>query len=143
VASVANAYLTWQADKELLKLTRTPSVPSRRATSSPPQQRSRGGLGPGPGAVAHLGGKRPGATGQYTRQVAQDENSLTLLLGTGIPANLPAAKTAVGRSAGDVPAGLPSDLLQRRPDILRPSTTSRPPTPTSAPPAQRSSRASA
>jgi multidrug efflux system outer membrane protein len=31
VASVANAYLTWQADKELLKLTRTPSVPSRRA----------------------------------------------------------------------------------------------------------------
>ena len=55
----------------------------------------------------------------YERQLAQAENSLVLLVGQPLPADLPP-----GRPFGDadllaeVPEGLPSDLVQRRPDIL-------------------------
>jgi multidrug efflux system outer membrane protein len=56
----------------------------------------------------------------YTRQRAQAENALNLLLGHAPPADLPApAALAAQNLLADLPAGLPSDLLQRRPDILR------------------------
>jgi multidrug efflux system outer membrane protein len=61
---------------------------------------------------------------QYTRQVAQDRNALQLLLGAPLPDDLsndsPAAGAALEAQSflEELPAGLPSDLLQRRPDIL-------------------------
>jgi multidrug efflux system outer membrane protein len=56
---------------------------------------------------------------QYTRQVAQDENALTLLLGEPIPADLPSGNGLLDQGLlANLPAGLPSDLLTRRPDIL-------------------------
>jgi multidrug efflux system outer membrane protein len=56
---------------------------------------------------------------QYTRQLAQDENALTLLLGTAIPADLPSGSAIDDqRLLANLPAGLPSSLLTRRPDIL-------------------------
>ena len=53
------------------------------------------------------------------RQTAQAANALQLILGTPIPANLPAPAT-FGRDQllASVPAGLPSQLLDRRPDII-------------------------
>jgi multidrug efflux system outer membrane protein len=56
---------------------------------------------------------------QYQRQLAQDTHALTLVLGQDIPADLPESKDieADGLLA-EVPAGLPSGLLTRRPDIL-------------------------
>ncbi|MDR7149302.1 multidrug efflux system outer membrane protein [Hydrogenophaga palleronii] len=64
---------------------------------------------------------------QQQRQRALDLNALTLLVGQPIPAKLlepsqPAASTGEGGTAmqpllSDVPAGLPSDLLERRADI--------------------------
>jgi outer membrane protein, multidrug efflux system len=56
---------------------------------------------------------------QYERQLAQDTHALTLVLGQEIPADLPAAKDmyAEGLLAA-IPAGLPSDLLTHRPDVL-------------------------
>jgi multidrug efflux system outer membrane protein len=58
----------------------------------------------------------------YTRQVAEDMDELVLLAGTPIPGKLLAQMNAVAGldaspSLPDVPAGLPSDLLERRPDI--------------------------
>jgi multidrug efflux system outer membrane protein len=51
------------------------------------------------------------------RQRAQADNALTLLVGTRVE-NLPASPTLSEENiVADIPAGLPSDLLMRRPDI--------------------------
>ncbi|HYL23283.1 MAG TPA: efflux transporter outer membrane subunit, partial [Burkholderiales bacterium] len=54
------------------------------------------------------------------RARAQAENGLVLLLGQPLPADL-APATVLGQQQilADIPAGLPSDLLTRRPDILQ------------------------
>ncbi|HEV2701621.1 MAG TPA: efflux transporter outer membrane subunit [Steroidobacteraceae bacterium] len=55
----------------------------------------------------------------YQRQLQQAENALQLLLGAPIPQDLPPARPfSDADMVADVPAGLPSDLLTRRPDIL-------------------------
>ena len=119
VASVANAYLTWQADKELLKLTQDTLgafEQSYKLTSRSNEV--------GVASALDLSQARTSvenarvALARYTRQVAQDENNLTLLLGTGLPANI-ASKPLSDDLLSEVPAGLPSDLLQRRPDIVQ------------------------
>jgi len=55
----------------------------------------------------------------YSRQVAEAVDALELLLGTPLPADLP-PPMGFGDAGvlAAVPAGLPSDLVQRRPDIL-------------------------
>ncbi|HEV7618484.1 MAG TPA: efflux transporter outer membrane subunit [Burkholderiaceae bacterium] len=51
---------------------------------------------------------------------AQAENALVLLVGHPLPSDLPpAVKLGAQPILADIPAGLPSDLLQRRPDILQ------------------------
>jgi multidrug efflux system outer membrane protein len=56
----------------------------------------------------------------YQRQLAQAENALVLLLGQPLPQDLPAPLPfETANMLADVPAGLPSDLVQRRPDILQ------------------------
>ncbi|MDB5980545.1 MAG: efflux system, outer rane lipoprotein NodT [Pseudomonas sp.] len=119
VANVANAYLTWRADQELYKLTQDTlrtfeesyKLTSRSAevgvASALDLAQSRTSV---EGARANLA--------QFQRQVAQDLNGLTLLLGTGMPADLPAAKPLSDDLLAEMPVGLPSDLLLRRPDIL-------------------------
>jgi multidrug efflux system outer membrane protein len=55
----------------------------------------------------------------YQRQLQQARNALELLLGAPIPADLPPARPfSDADMVADVPAGLPSDLIARRPDIL-------------------------
>jgi len=54
---------------------------------------------------------------QYQRQLSQDLHALTLVLGQSIPFDLPAVFDTEGVLA-DLPAGLPSDLLTQRPDIM-------------------------
>jgi len=52
-------------------------------------------------------------------RVAQAENALALLMGTSIPADLPdVRRLSKVEKFPDVPAGVPSALLERRPDIL-------------------------
>ena len=56
----------------------------------------------------------------FRQQLAQADNSLAFLIGQSLPADLPppSSLNAQGLLA-DVSPGLPSDLLQRRPDILQ------------------------
>ncbi|AIG05205.1 AdeC/AdeK/OprM family multidrug efflux complex outer membrane factor [Pseudomonas fluorescens] len=119
VASVANAYLTWQADKELLKLTQETLAAYEQSYKLTSRSNEVGVA-----SALDLSQARTSVESarvqlaRYTRQVAQDENNLTLLLGTGLPANL-ATQPLSDDLLSEVPAGLPSDLLQRRPDILQ------------------------
>jgi len=56
------------------------------------------------------------ATLEYTRSKA--ENALVVLLGCPLPASLPAAASLEQESLlDDIPSGLPSELLTRRPDV--------------------------
>ena len=55
----------------------------------------------------------------YERQIAQAQNYLAVLLGQPLPADLPAPRSFSNTNlVADIPAGLPSELVQRRPDIL-------------------------
>ncbi|EIF34941.1 efflux transporter, outer membrane factor lipoprotein, NodT family [Burkholderia sp. Ch1-1] len=54
----------------------------------------------------------------FQQQIAQQENALSLLLGDN-PGPIPRGKPLTQLSAPTIPAGLPSSLLERRPDILQ------------------------
>lgn len=120
VANVANAYLTWQADKELLKLTQDTLATyeeSFRLTSRSNEVGVSSSLDLAQSRTAVENARVQ--LSRYQRQVAQDMNNLVLLLGTSLPMNLPPAQPLSADLLNTVPAGLPSDLLQRRPDILQ------------------------
>jgi multidrug efflux system outer membrane protein len=56
----------------------------------------------------------------YERQLAQAQNALVLLVGQPLPTDLPAPSSFSDTNMlADIPAGLPSDLVQRRADILQ------------------------
>ena len=64
--------------------------------------------------------------GTYLTQVAQDENALTLLAGTPIPAEVvPTTLPQLMSSIAPLPEGIPSTVLQQRPDILEAEHTLR------------------
>ena len=57
---------------------------------------------------------------RYTTLVAQDENALNLVVGAPVPAELlPPGLSETLTAMQDLPSGLPSDVLLRRPDILQ------------------------
>ena len=57
---------------------------------------------------------------RFSAFLAQDENALALLVGASVPADLLPATLADSVSAvADLPAGVPSEVLTRRPDILQ------------------------
>ncbi|KTC25879.1 multidrug transporter [Pseudomonas marginalis ICMP 9505] len=119
VANVANAYLTWRADQELLGLTRETLESyeeSLRLTTSSLQAGVSSSLDAAQAQTRVESARTDFA--RYQRQVAQDLNSLTLLVGGALPASLPARPLASNLVA-QMPSGVPSDLLQRRPDILQ------------------------
>lgn len=54
-----------------------------------------------------------------SQQRAQAENALAVLVGGPLPADLPAGRALDAQGlVTDLPAGLPSDLLERRPDVV-------------------------
>lgn len=56
---------------------------------------------------------------RYTTLVAQDENLLTLVVGAQVPTELlPTGFAAVG-TLRELPPGVPSEVLQRRPDVMQ------------------------
>lgn len=60
----------------------------------------------------------------YERQIAQDTNALVLLTGRPLPADLPAPRSLNdSKLIAAIPAGLPSDLITDRPDIIQAERT--------------------
>lgn len=119
VANVANAYLTWRADQELLELTRDTLAADEQSLHLTTRNREAGKSSALEQAQAQTSVDSSRANlARYQRQVAQDLNSLTLLVGAPVPDALPGRPLA-SDLVQQLPAGLPSDLLQRRPDILQ------------------------
>jgi multidrug efflux system outer membrane protein len=55
----------------------------------------------------------------FAQLLSQAQNALVLLIGQPVPNDLPPGRPLLEqRLLNDIPVGLPSDLLQRRPDIL-------------------------
>ncbi|OUM07817.1 multidrug transporter [Pseudomonas syringae] len=118
VANVATAYLTWRADQEQLKLTLDTLKAYEQSLKLTSLQNSSGTASALAVSQARTSVESARANAaHFERLVAQDLNALTLLVGADVSENLPA--TALSEELlGGVPAGLPSELLQRRPDIL-------------------------
>ncbi len=117
ISSVASTYLALRADDELLTLTRE-TLRTREESLKLTQLKYDSGATSALDLklAQSLVASAQATYAQQQRQRMQDENALTLLLGQPIPADLPAAAAGEVKLA-DVAAGLPSDLLARRPDV--------------------------
>jgi multidrug efflux system outer membrane protein len=120
IAEVANAYLTLAADRENLKLARS-TLEAQEATYS--MIRKRYELGSSSELELNQARTRVEAArvdvARYTAFTAGDENVLNLLAGTPVPADLLADSLDSVVSPKDVSAGLSSEVLLKRPDILQ------------------------
>jgi multidrug efflux system outer membrane protein len=121
VSQVADQYLTLLAFDEQLTVTRETAVTARTSYDIVKLQFD---TGTGTELALRQAQTVVGlAEANYAAQVrgrAQAENALVLLVGQPLPADLP-APVRLGAQAilADIPEGLPSDLLTRRPDILQ------------------------
>ena len=121
VAEVTTAYLNWAADLERLALAQE-TLRSQSESYRLTQTRLKLGAASAL-TLRQLQTSVESArvdVARYTGQVAQDRNALALLLGTPVPEAL--APHALGDALNalpDLPAGVPSDLLLRRPDLLQ------------------------
>jgi multidrug efflux system outer membrane protein len=120
VAAVATQYLTQRELEEDLEMTRR-TLESVQAYHDLLQKSFELGNASElevSTAEAQVQSARSNVAG-LTRLLAQAENALVVLVGQSLPADLPAARTLSSQKLiADLPAGLPSDLLERRPDIL-------------------------
>lgn len=120
LAEVANAWLTLAADRDLLKLAE--DTLSSQQASYQLQQRSHA-LGNTSGlALAQAQTTVESArvdVAAYQSQVQQDLNALHLLVGASLSEDLlPDGLSENSAELLEIPAGLPSSLLQQRPDVL-------------------------
>ncbi|MGH8072709.1 MAG: efflux transporter outer membrane subunit [Lysobacter sp.] len=120
IAEVANTWLALAADRELLSIAQA-TFASQEASFKLTEQRHD------LGAVSGLDVSQARTVVETARsdvarfegQVAQDRNALALLVGGPVdPSLLPDAFTPEVSGLARLPAGLPSEVLLRRPDVL-------------------------
>jgi multidrug efflux system outer membrane protein len=119
VAEVANVFLTRAADCESLKLARS-TLEARQDSYNMIRRRFDVGTSSALDmrqAQTLLEGARADVV-RYTRQVALDENALNLLVGAQVPGDLLPGELNAVKLPKDISAGLYSDVLLSRPDIL-------------------------
>ena len=122
IASVANTWLALQADEELMDLSRR-TLETREESIKLTKLRLDSGVASELDyrQAQSLTESAKATLAQQTRQRALDANALTLLLGQTAPKELLASLQGKHLTdlpvMVDVPAGLPSDLMLRRPDI--------------------------
>ena len=121
VGEVASAYLTLATDRSLLAIA-VDTEKSATITYNLTNARLRGGIAPRTDvrqAETILAQARSDHAAQITL-VAQDRNALELLVGAPVAdAMLPASIETVDRSLAELPAGLDSRILLRRPDVVQ------------------------
>lgn len=122
VAETASAWLTWAADLERQRLAQQ-TLESQQQSFTLTQRRHAAGAVSGlvlAQAQTALDSARADLAA-YPATIAQDRNALELLLGAALPEDLePRAEDAMATVSQlvDLPAGVPSSVLQRRPDVM-------------------------
>lgn len=123
-AAVASAMLAWVADNQTVRMTQQ-ILENWRHTDALIRHTAQVGTGTQLDVAQADSAVHEAETDLqlYTRQRAQALNQLELLVGAPLPDDLRGALEAKTTLAGVVPfpaipAGLPSDLIGRRPDIL-------------------------
>jgi outer membrane protein, multidrug efflux system len=120
VSTVANTYLTLAADQENLKLAQT-TLEAQQGSYDLIKRRYTLGLLPELDlfrAQTQVDSAR-GDVARFTQLVAQDQNALNLLAGSPVPAELLPAELGNVTPPREVSAGLSSEVLLRRPDVLQ------------------------
>ncbi|WP_418318245.1 efflux transporter outer membrane subunit [Piscinibacter sakaiensis] len=120
IAAIAQTHLALQADAALLEVTRR-TLRTREESLQLTQLKFDHGASSELDlrqAQSLLEAARV-ALAQQTRQQALDQHALVLLVGRPLPAELPALRplAEIADPLPELPAGLPSELLTRRPDI--------------------------
>ena len=122
VAAVASGWLTLMADEELLDISRR-TLETRDESVKLTRLRLENGVSSelDNRQAESLAQAARATYAQQQRQRMLDENALVLLLGQPLPddirASLPSSRLADATPMQALPAGLPSDLLVRRPDV--------------------------
>ncbi|MES2260663.1 MAG: efflux transporter outer membrane subunit [Pseudomonadota bacterium] len=120
VAEVANTYLTLLADSERLRLA-ADTLKSQQITHELSKRRFSAGATSGLDMYEAQTSVEAARNDMavFTAQVAEDRNALALLVGGPLPATMAAQEALHDVAAlAELPAGVPSDVLQRRPDVL-------------------------
>ena len=121
VSQVATTYLALAADRERLQLAKE-TLASQQESYKLTKSRFEAGVSSSLDlnqAQTTVDGARVDIY-RYTTLVAQDENALTLVVGSPLPAELlPGTLSETLTALRDVSPGLPSEVLLHRPDILQ------------------------
>ncbi|MDR2220367.1 MAG: AdeC/AdeK/OprM family multidrug efflux complex outer membrane factor [Methylobacillus sp.] len=121
VAEIANAWLTRAADSERLRLAQE-TLASQQNSYDLTRRRFELGV------ASELDMRQAQTTmdtarvdvARYTTLIRQDENALTLLVGAPLPDELkPSGGMVEVTALAEIPVGLPSEVLQNRPDVLQ------------------------
>jgi multidrug efflux system outer membrane protein len=120
IAQTASAWLNLAADEDLLALSQE-TLRTRQETMGLIQKRFEAG------AISQLEVSQAQTLIEAARSdvatavalVEQDKNALRLVVGADVPNDLlPAGGLVTAQILRDLPAGVPSDVLTRRPDVL-------------------------
>ena len=120
IGDIADGWLTYASDKSLLKIAQDTAA-SAQISVELTQKRLNGGIAPRTDlrqAQLTLDTAKADVANQTTL-LAQDVNALQLLIGAPVdPANLPNSIDEAGATLAELPAGLDSSILLRRPDVV-------------------------
>ena len=120
IAEVSNAWLNLAADRERLKLSRD-TLASQQEYYRIIKSRYEAGITSALDlneAQTSVDAARVDIA-RYTTMLAQDENSINLLAGVQVPPDLLLSELGTVTALNEIPAGIPSDVLLVRPDILQ------------------------
>ena len=120
VAETASAYITLAADRDLLAIAKTQVASSQRTVALTTDLHNQGLVSGADVADAEtVLAQAQSDVATYTTQVAQDQNALELLVGHRLDeASLPASLGELDSGVGIPQAGLSSEVLLGRPDVV-------------------------
>ncbi len=119
IAQLASEYLAWLADRESLDVSQQ-TAKAQQQSYDLTSRILQGGTGTALSVAQAESTLRnaQASVEQYSRQVAQDMDEIVLLVGAPLPPDLMVKKGLSPASVfPQLQAGMPSNLLQRRPDI--------------------------